>query len=232
MFDGERAEVAEHRAGQAVEDEDRHHHDVAVGGRGEQPPRLADAAQVGHRQQRKQHDRGRDGVVSQRRDRRGDRGGAGRDRHRDGEGVVDQQRRAGDETGGGAEVVLADDVGAAAVGVRGDRLAVAEHHDGQQQDHQQRDGTEVADRRHADDGHEDVQDLLGGERARRDGVGREDRQADGLGQPLMRRGRRLQRSADEQPLGRRVEARHQVTVDLTARASRWPSGEAQDALRR
>ena len=77
--------------------EDQH---VDVGRDGEDAARLLDPAHV---QQRDQHDerrrRARTRCVGEARELgdRDDRGDAGRDRHRDGEHVVDHQRRAGDE---------------------------------------------------------------------------------------------------------------------------------------
>ena len=55
-------------------------------------------------------------------ERRRERGGAGGDRHRDGEDVVGEQRDAGDLRGQQPEVVAGDDVGAAGRRVGLDRL--------------------------------------------------------------------------------------------------------------
>ena len=66
--------------------------------------------------------------------RRGEGVAARRDRHRDGEHVVGEQRNAGHLRGKQTEVVAGDDVGAAGGGVGLDGLAVrqdqeAEHHE-------------------------------------------------------------------------------------------------------
>ena len=137
LVNRQRPEIAEHRSHQPVADEQGHDGDVAVGRRGEDPSRLAHAAQVGHRQPDQEHHGGAHPVVAQRGDGGRDGGRPRGDRDGDGQRVVDQQRRPGDQAGQDAEVVLADDVGAAAVGVGVDRLAVAEDHDGQQRHDQQ-----------------------------------------------------------------------------------------------
>ena len=90
---------------------------------------------------------------------RGDRddgGDAGRDRHRHGEDVVDQQRRAGDERRALAEVLAAHDVGAATARVGEDRLAVRRDDDREQDGDDDRDRDELVEaerqarcRRHA-----------------------------------------------------------------------------------
>ena len=70
---------------------------------------------------------------------RDDRGDAGRDRHRDGEDVVDEQRRARDQRRVLAEVLAADDVAAAAARVGEDRLAVRRDDDREQDRDRDRD---------------------------------------------------------------------------------------------
>jgi hypothetical protein len=70
-----------------------------------------------------------------------------RHRHGDRQDVVDEQRRAATSDGDGAEVLLADDVAAAAarrVGVDG--LAIAGDDDEQQHRHDDRDGHQLAER--------------------------------------------------------------------------------------
>ena len=142
------------------------------------------------------------GEAVERRDR-DDGGDAGRDRHRDGEDVVDEQRRAGDERRVLAEVLAADDVAAAAARVGEDRLAVRERR-------RSRAGARPRSRSGpacrgpsarldaADRG--DEEDLLGGVRGRRDRVGGEDRQRDRLRDALVLLLGRGERPADEQPL--------------------------------
>ena len=156
--------------------------DVEVGRDREDPARLLDAAQVGERDERRRA-RGRAAPAGRRgpeRRDRDDRGDAGRDRHRDGEDVVDEQRRAGDERRVLAEVLAADDVGAAAARVGEDRLPVRRRDDREQDRDRDRDRDQRVEpereARRPDDG--DEEDLLGRVGGRRDGVGREDRQRD------------------------------------------------------
>ena len=122
-------------AEQAVADEAGHQRDVAVGRHREELAGFLQPAQVAERDDADQHKPERDALVGQaaklrNRDQRGD---AGRDRHRDGEDVVEQDRRAGQQRRLGAEVLAADDVGAAAARVGEDRLAVARDDDRQQE---------------------------------------------------------------------------------------------------
>jgi hypothetical protein len=97
---------------------------------------------------------------------------------------------------------------AAAVRIGGDRLAVAEDHDGEESHDEQRQRGEVADGGHAQHRDEDVEDLLGGERAGRHGVRREDREADLLRESLVLRRARLEGPTHQQPLEGRVRRRH------------------------
>ena len=106
--------------------------DEEVGRHREDAPRLADAAQVAERQEReeRQAELDRYGSSSGNADVIASDAGRDADRHR--QRVVDQQRRGGDQAGGRADVLLGDDVGAAAVGIGVDRLAVGERDDRQQ----------------------------------------------------------------------------------------------------
>ena len=100
-----------------------HHRDEGVGRQRERDPGLADPAQVDEREQQ-DNQRARARPCARQRGRgRGDREHAGGDRHRDREDVVDEQRRGGDEARQRAEVLLRDDVRAAARLVRPDGLA-------------------------------------------------------------------------------------------------------------
>ena len=133
---------------------------------------------------------------------RHDRGDARGDRHRDGEDVVDEQRRARDERRVLAEVLAADDVAAAAARVREDRLAVRrdddreQHRDRDPDRHQHAEPEREA--RRAD--RDDEQDLLGRVRRRRDGVGGEDRECDRLRDPLVFHLGRGERPPDQDSL--------------------------------
>ena len=112
---------------------------------------------------------------------------AGRDRHRHRQHVVDQQRRGGQDRRILAEVFSAHDVGTAARGIGEDRLAIRNHHDHQQHGHDYRDWDEFVETESEAGGarRDHEQDLLGGVRRRRNGVGAEDRKADQLADALM-----------------------------------------------
>ncbi len=109
-------------------DQRQHAHNEQVGRHRKDPAGLFDAAQVCQRHQRDQTDRQLDAVGLQRANGRGDRGDGGR--HADGHGqhVVDQQGRRGHQGGHNAEILARDDIGAAALRVGDDRLAVREGH--------------------------------------------------------------------------------------------------------
>ena len=214
----EGTEISERRTDEAVADEDHHDHDVAVRRRCEQLPGLTDAAQVRDHQRGEKHGGGRDLMTAQRLDRGGDRRSSRRDRDRDRQRVVDEQRGARHEPGRRAEVVLADDVRPAPVRIRRDGLAVAEHHDREQHDDEDRDRCQIPDRGHTQHRHQDVQDLLRRERARCDRVRGEHREPHDLRQPFMRRSCRMQRRTDQQPLGQR--SRGSAPGDRTCRPAR------------
>ena len=215
VVERDRAEVAEEHAVQADDDEHGEHHDVEVRRRGEQRARLAHAAQVGDRDHGDDHRGTAARAPTVEAERRLHRQHAAGDGHGDGEDVVGEQRRPGDERRHLAEVVLRDDVGAAARRVGVDRLAVRQDDDEQQGGDDDREGT----RRVEGDGadarleQQDDEDLVGRVRRRRHRVGREDRQGDALAQPLMALLGRGDRLADQHPLGQR---------DHTALDSRVP----------
>ncbi len=180
---GQRAvDLPEH----AVADEDRHHHHVEVRGHREDAARLLEAAEVPERQQDDEGERHLDLVGPQLGEGRGDGQRAGGDRHRHGHHVVDQERRTRHQRRGLAQVLPADDVGAATARIGVDRLPVGVGDQRQQDDDQDGDRDEVADRRgHAADADEHQHDLAGGVRRRRDRVGREDGEPDRLRYPLV-----------------------------------------------
>src|SRR5690606_2081680 len=134
----------------------------------------------------------------------GDGSDAGRNAHRDRQGVVDQQRGPGDQGRAGAEVVLGHGVGAAAQGVGEVRPAVGEAVDDEQRGDGAADRDDVAIRRGSGED-EEQEDVLGGIGGRGDGVGAENRQRLRLGQALMCLLRRAERRADEQPAELAVE---------------------------
>ena len=127
--------VVRARLDQAGDHDQRDRGYEQVGGRGERRARVAHPAQVAGDQQRDHaqadHHPGRG--------ERGDRRGHGFDprghRHGDGEDVVDDQPGARQQPPPAPEAVARDDVGAAAMGVGADHLAVAEP-DGQHQHHE------------------------------------------------------------------------------------------------
>ncbi len=100
-----------------------------IGGQGEEPTRFAHAAEVPDRDDGHADDAQRHPIGVERPDRRRDRRDPGGDAHRDGEDVVDHERRPGDEARIAAEVLAGDDVGPAPLGVREDRLPVGAHDD-------------------------------------------------------------------------------------------------------
>jgi hypothetical protein len=142
-------------------------------------------------------------VAAQPDDRAGDRRGAGGDGHRHVQGVIDEQRRAGDEGWVGAQILPAHDVGAAARGIGEDRLAIAHHQDHEYRHHDEGDRHDVVQGGHARYRHEHTEDDLGAISRRRHGVGTEHRLGDELAQPLMYR-----------LVGRERAAHHQLNKNL------------------
>ncbi len=132
LLAGDRAQVVEPHPVEPVADERHERHHVDVGGRGEDQARLLQPTEVGQRHQDDEGEDDLDAVGPQVVEGRRDGCGAGRDRHRDGEDVVDDERRRRDERRHPAEVLPRHDVGAAAVRVGVDGLAVAGDDDGQQ----------------------------------------------------------------------------------------------------
>ena len=91
-----------------------------------------DAAKVAEHQQRQKEEAYLDAIRIQARKRGNDREHAGRDADRDGQRVVDQERRRGDKACVRSDVLFRDGVGAAAFRVGKNGLAVGEGDDGQQ----------------------------------------------------------------------------------------------------
>ncbi|MFT3853954.1 MAG: hypothetical protein QM733_14605 [Ilumatobacteraceae bacterium] len=195
----DRAEVADEDADEADDDQQDQRADVDVRRRGEQRAGLLEAAQVGdgHRDDAQQADR--HGPLRVEADRGADRQHATGDADGDGEDVVDEQRRAGDERRDRPEVLLGDDVAAATARVGEDRLAVAGDDDHQQDTDDDGDRHELGERRQADPGLADEhdEDLVGRVCRRRDRVAGEHRQGDLLGDPLVALVGRRDRLADE-----------------------------------
>ena len=120
----------------------------------------------------------------ERRKRRGDGGDADGDAHRHRQDVIDEQGRRGGQSGPLSQVLLGDDVGPSPGRVGVNRLPIRDGDDDQQAGDARRDGKSVAQGREAT-GREREQNLVGRVGHRRKGVGGEDGQGDGFGDPLM-----------------------------------------------
>jgi hypothetical protein len=101
---------------QAGREQQRNADHEEIGRHGEDVSRLADAAQVADGEDREKPEAPLDTIGVELRKRGRNRQHTGRDAHRDRQRVVDEQRRGGDQSGVRADVLLGDDVGAAAVG--------------------------------------------------------------------------------------------------------------------
>ena len=178
-------EAAGHHLGHADPQQHDHVDHEEVGGDGEDLPRLPHAPEVAERddpdEARRRSAPGRFEHVERRDQGRGARGG----RHRHGQDVVDEQRGPRHLGGDDAEVVLRHQVRAAGRGVLLDRLPVGEDQEAQHHQHRDGDGHHQRERRQADHRHEDVQDLLGRVRRRREVVRGEDGEGRGLAEPLV-----------------------------------------------
>ena len=106
--------------------------DEPVGGDREQRARLAYAAEIRERDEQDERDRQPHARSDETRRRRGDRVDAGDHRDHDRHHVVDEQGRGRHEAGAGPDVLLADDVGAAAVRIGANGLSVRDHDDREQ----------------------------------------------------------------------------------------------------
>ncbi len=168
----------------------------------ENPARLANAAQVADREQRQKQQAQLDPVRRETRHRRGDGKHAGRNADRHGEGVVDEQRRRGHESGGDADIFLGDAIGAAAGRIRVNGLPIGKR------DHRQQGGDDDADRdriaerlRSGDDQGSD--DEIGRVGDRRQRIRREHGETGDTRQPLVVREVRRNGLAEEEPFQRR-----------------------------
>ena len=222
---------AEHALADADDQQREDRDDERVRGHGEERPRLLHTSKVRQRDQHDEPDRQLHPIGAQPRRRRDQREHAGDHRHGDGQHVIREQRGRGQQAGPRAEVLLAHDVGAAAVRIGAHRLAIRGHH------HDQQDRDRARDRhRHADPGdardEQHAQDLLGRVRDRGEGVGREDRQREdlreeGVLEPLAR-----DRTPQQQPLhdlaGRALRLRMVHAADAT-RSARRPNGSRRPA---
>ena len=179
-------------ADEPVGEHAREAHHEEVGGDREEIARLPQAAQVHGRDARDEEHAERDAIVVQRGERGGDRGHARGHAHRHRQHVVDEQRRPRDEPGHLAQVVLGDDVGAAAQGIGQDGLPVRAHHHRDEHRDREADRDRVDERGGARE-HQDEQDLLGGVGDGGERVGREHRERGRLREPLVPGLRRSER---------------------------------------
>ena len=158
-------EVADRLAYEPEDDEQGHVEDEEVGRDGEDAPGLSDAPQVAvgqHEDEGDAHRHRHPRLPAERGSGRDDGVRAGRNRDRDRDGVADQQRRAGHLRNVRTEVVTADDVGAARLGIRADDVPVAHGHDGQYRKDCGRHGRDYGEGRQPGDGHQYAEHLLGG----------------------------------------------------------------------
>ena len=175
-------------------------------GQREERARLLHAAEVGRRDEHDEQGRDQDLVVREGRSRRGDRDRARRHRHRDGQHVVREDRRRGDQAGHRPQVLAGDDVGAAAAGVGANRLPVRRHDDREEGGDRERDGEPIRERRGPGQD-EDEHHLLGGVRHRGEGVRGEDRQRERLGEELVFLGVDRQSPPEQEALQRAADMR-------------------------
>ena len=177
-------------------EQQKNHAQEEIGGQAQQLGARTDAPQVGqhhqeHRQQAKRHPLG-----LQAREIGGEGGNARRRTHCHREHVIDRQGCTCDQARQGADVLLGNPIGAAAVGVGLDGLAIAGADDQHQQHDQTGDRqgeTEGGGPRHA----QDQNDLLGGIGHGGEGVGTENRQGFGIAVALFVAGAGRQGTAND-----------------------------------
>ncbi len=130
---------------------------------------------------------------------RGDGGNARGHADRHGQDVINQKRRAGHQTGADAQVLLGDNVGAAAAGVGIDSLAIRNDDDRQQADDAERYG-EGEMQECCPTYNQGQQNFFGGVGARGECVRREDGQSGLLGKPLFVKLGGPKRRPEKEPL--------------------------------
>ena len=190
---------------EADSDEHEHRDDEAVGRQCERDPALPDAAEVDERDGSDREDTQLDVPARQGRDGGGNREDSAGHRDRDGQHVIDQQRRGRDEGRDRPEVVHCDDVGAAARLVGTHDLRVRECDDPEQdRDHDREREDEVKRGRRNSD--EDDHRGFCRVRDRADRVRREDRQRQELREQGVLELPRRPRTTDEDPLQERRPA--------------------------
>ena len=199
---GRRRQPSEPGGDDAVPDHAQDADDEEVRGRRKEPSRLSHAAKVRERDPGDAKHAEDDAIGMEWRKRRRQRRDAGRDGHRHGQDVVDQQRRRRGECRRDADVVLRDQVGATAVRIGRDGLAIRDHDDRQQDRDPDGDRQRVAERG-VPGQDQDEQDFLGRVRDGGERVGREDRERDGSAEPFVSRLRERHRGADQGALQHR-----------------------------
>ena len=201
-----------------ADDDHRDHRDgEQVGRQGEDPARLADAAQVAqaHEQDGQhrddQQDLGADDRdPGQRRERGHDRGAARGGLHRDRDHVVDQQRDRGDLGHPRPEVLPRHHVRSARPGVHRHHLAVGQHDQQHAEQDQQGHRQHQREGGQAEEREQRVEDLLGAVRGRGEPVAGQHAERQRLGQALAGQLLGDQRRAEQPALGAVPEAVRQL----------------------
>ena len=178
--------------------QDPHHQEEEVRGCREDPPRFAHASEVAEREDHDEAERDRHPprveALEDRRQRRRPRG----DGHRDGQDVVGEERHAGDLGRFHAEVVARDQVGAASLRIRPDRLPVGEQQDAEHEEERDRDGHDPGEDGDAESPcDEDAKDLLRCVGRGRQVVAREDGERGGFAESLVDQALRRERRSDD-----------------------------------
>ena len=153
---------AEGVADETRDNQRNHRQDEDIGGDAEHHGGLPQAAEISPGQQADDQESKNRLIAQECRKRRSDRRrtGAGTDRH--GENIADDQRAAGHQTGRLAEVFMRDDIGAAALGVGVDGLAVAENENQQQTDDGGDNGQKIMIGQHPEHRDQNQKDLFPG----------------------------------------------------------------------
>ena len=135
----------------------------------------------------------------------GDRRDTGGNADRDGQHVIDEQRRARGQARAPAQILERNDIGAAAVRIRAYRLPVGCGHNDDEKCYYAGDGKRIVEIVRAGE-QQDEQNLLGGVGARRERVRGEDRERLQLRQALVRHLSGRERAAENYSFDRLDEA--------------------------
>ena len=157
---------------QTGRDQREHDGDESIGGKGEHGGRFAHAAKIGPGHERDGEQAQHDRVGQKRGKRRSNRAHPGRDADRNRQHVIDQKRRRRDQPRPFAQILVGDEIRAAALRVGMDGLHVRCRDDGEQRGDDQRDReSEMQEGGSGDDEREEY--FLGGVGDRGKGVGGE-----------------------------------------------------------